>query len=475
MQRMSGMDAAFLYLETPTMHMHVVGVVVLDPAGVPGGVGLKEILGALKERVHLIPPLRRRVVAPPAGIDHPLWIEDPDFDLTHHVFRAPFTGPVSWSQLEGFTGEIASRPLDRSRPLWEMWVVEDMEDGSVAFVSKLHHAIMDGAAGGDLMASLFDLSPEKSVVAPPTEPWVPDQIPSKPAQVVSSLASFIARQKEAPGAMARTFGNIAGSAGTWFTQRAAGTAAPLTAPRTAINGALSERRTVSLVKVDLDDVREIRSAFGTKVNDVVLAAAATALRGSLAARGPLPTHPLVAAVPVGVRTEEAEGELGNRVSSMMVLLPLHPDDPVERLALVHRNTQSSKALHTALGTESLQEFTGFAAPSVLSAGARLYSRFKLARFHRPMSNTIISNVPGPPIDLYCAGARVTGIFPMGPVMEGVGVNITVLSEAHHLNVGVMACPDLVPDVEGIGEGFVVAVAELLTAARKATKQPAKTT
>ena len=469
MQRMSGMDAAFLYLETPTVHMHVVGVVVIDPTGVPGGVGIKDILGLLEERIHLIPPLRRRVVAPPAGIDHPLWIEDPDFDLVHHVFSAPFVGPVTWSQLEGFTGEIASRPLDRSRPLWEMWVVEGMEDGSVAFVTKLHHAIMDGAAGGDLMASMFDLTSERGSVAPPAEPWVPDTVPSKSAQVVGSLASFAARQKSAPRALGRTLGNVVGSAETWFSQRAAGTAAPLTAPKTALNGALSAQRSVSLVKVDLDQVKEIRAAFGTKVNDVVLAATATALRGSLLSRGELPKSPLVAAVPVNVRSDgdAGEEELGNRVSNMMVLLPLEPDDPVERLQIVHRNTQSSKALHSAFGTESLQDLTGFTAPSIVAGGAKLYSRLKLARYHRPMSNTIISNVPGPPIDLYCAGALVTGIFPMGPVMEGIGVNVTVLSEARHLNVGVMACPDLVPDVGAIGAGFVSAVDELLVLARKA--------
>jgi WS/DGAT/MGAT family acyltransferase len=227
---------------------------------------------------------------------------------------------------------------------------------------------------------------------------------------------------------------------------------------------------VSLTKVDLDDVRAIRAAFSTTINDVVLAATATSLRRHFTARQGMPTVPLIAAVPVNARIDApgaAPGELGNRVSNMMVGLPLEPDDPVERLRAVHELALSSKALQSAFGPESLQELTGFAAPQVLTVVARAYSSLHLARLHRPVFNLIISNVPGPPIDLYCAGARVTGIFPMGPLLEGSGVNVTVLSEAHHLNVGVMACPDLVPDVAEIGDGFVDAVRELSELARRA--------
>src|SRR5664280_1906566 len=238
-----------------------------------------------------------------------------------------------------------------------------------------------------------------------------------------------------------------------------GTKTPLTAPRTRLNGAITPRRSVSLARVDLDTVREVRRAFGTTINDVVLAASGTALRRYLEARGPLPARDLIAAVPVSARDGHDQA-FRNRVSSMMVDIPLQPDDPVERLLAVHANSLNSKALQLAFGTDSLQELTGFAAPSVMATGARLYSRFKLARYHPPVFNLVISNVPGPPLDLYCAGAKVTGLFPMGPVMEGTGVNMTVLSEAHHLNLGVMACPDLVPDVGEIGTGFVEAVDEL---------------
>ena len=460
MQRMGGMDAAFLYIETPAMHMHAVGVLVLDPAGRPGGFGIDEVTRALAERIHLIPPLRRRALPPPAGIDHPLWIEDPEFDLSAHIKDAPLEGPVPWDRLEQFVGDVSGRPLDRTRPLWEMWVVNPLEDGTVALVTKIHHSLMDGGAGASLLASLFDLSPDADPVEPPDEPWVPDVVPSTQRQVTSSVSSLVARQKDVPGAVARTFSGLAGTTRTWLSQRAAGGGTPLTAPRTLLNGAITSRRTASLTRVDLDTVRHIAHAFGVTINDVVLAASGTALKRYIEARGPLPARNLIAAVPVSAHHGHDDGELRNRVSNMMVEVPLRPDEPVERLLAVHANSLSSKALQSAFGTDSLQELTGFASPSVMTAGARLYSGLKLARYHPPVFNLVISNVPGPPLDLYCAGAKVTGIYPMGPVMEGTGVNMTVLSEAHHLNVGVIACPDLVPDVADIGTGFVAAVEEL---------------
>jgi len=470
MHQMTGMDASFLYMETSTAHMHVIGVVLLDPSTVPGGAesfGLVEIRKALADRLHLIPPLRRRAVAPPGKIDHPLWMEDPEFDLNAHLTRAPLPTPVTWAALERFTGEFAGISLERDRPLWSIAVVEGVEGGRVAMVAKLHHSIMDGAAGGELMASLFDLTAEVGTTVPPAEQWVPDAMPSSPALVMGSVASFLARQREAPAAMVRTLVNVGNSARTWLAQRARGQNAALTAPKSALNGSLSPRRSVSLTKVAIADVRTIKEAFGTTINDVVLAASGTSLRHYLLTRDQLPEEPLIVAVPVNVRSEEPGEELGNQVSNMMVSLPLVPDDPVARLYAVHENALASKEMQSTMGTQSLQEMSGFAPPSIMTFGARMYSGLHLSNYHRPIFNLIISNVPGPPIDLYCAGAVVRAIYPMGPLMEGSGANITVLSEGDHLNVGVMACPDVVPDVSEIGQGFVAAVAELLKLARKA--------
>ena len=475
MQRMAGMDAAFLYLETPSMHMHVIGVMVLDPGDAPGGFTLDRLTRLLTERIHLIPSLRRRMLPAPAGIDHPLWIEDPDFDVRQHVRRAPWPQPMAWSDLEEFAGMVAGRPLDRSRPLWEMWLA-DLEDGSgVALVTKLHHSLMDGGAGADLMASIFDLEPDGDGVAPPDAEWVPDVVPTTRHQVTGSVTSLVARQRHVPAALAHSVSGVASTAWTWMSLRLAGIGLPLAAPATPFNGSLSPRRSVSLTRVDLDVVLGIRKAFGTTVNDVVLAASATALRSYLLDRNALPHRDLLAAVPVSAHRpnggrdasqkdlgnkKRANKDLVNQVSAMMVPLPVRSDDPVERLMAVHANSTSSKALQSAFGPESLAEMTGFTLPPVMTAAARFYSGLGLARFHPPLMNLIISNVPGPPIDLYLAGARVTGIFPMGPLMEGSGVNLTVLSEARHLNIGIMACPDLFEDVDELGRGFVEAIDEL---------------
>ena len=327
----------------------------------------------------------------------------------------------------------------------------------MALVTKLHHSMMDGGAGADLMASIFDLEPGGAGVAAPDVAWEPDAVPSRPRQVAGSVTSLLSRQRQVPAALAHSVSGVAGTARTWLGQRRSGDAVPLTGPSTSFNGTLTPRRTVSLVKVDLDTVLGIRRAFATTVNDVVLAASGTALREYLLRRDGLPGRDLVAAVPVSAHRDDGDPDVVNQVSSMMVPLPLRPDDPVARLVAVHANTTSSKALHNAFGPDSLQELTGFTLPPVMTAAARLYSGLGLARFHPPVLNLVISNVPGPPLDLYCAGARVTGIFPMGPVMEGSGVNITVLSEARHLNVGIMACPDLLEDVDELGRGFVAAV------------------
>jgi diacylglycerol O-acyltransferase len=467
-QRMSGMDAAFLYFETPTMHMHVVGVLVLDGSDAPGGTGFGDVMAALEQRIHLIPSFRRRVVSPPVGIDHPVWIEDPDFDLAGHVMPAPLGAPVTWSDLERFVGDVAGRPLDRGRPLWEMWVVEGFDDGTVALVTKLHHSIMDGAAGGDLMASLFDLTPGIGEVPAESTPWRPDEVPPATLLAARSLMSLPRYLWEAPRAVAQTAGSLGATSRAWIQQRASGRAAPLTAPRTILNGPTTAHRSVSLKRVDLDEVREIRQAFDTTINDVVLAATATSLREYLIEHHAPVAGSLIAAVPVNARADRVDGagiEPGNHVSSMMVPLPLEPDDPVERLRAVHAHALASKALHSAFGMQSLEQLTGFLSPTVTAAAARLYSSLKLARLHPPVCNVVVSNIPGPPVDLYCAGARVAGIFAMGPVIEGTALNLTVLSEAHHLNVGIMACPALVPVVEEVGAGFVAAIRELALRAR----------
>jgi WS/DGAT/MGAT family acyltransferase len=460
MQRMTGMDAAFLYAETPSMHLQTLGVLVLDPPERGKQLGLPELTHVLESRLHLLPAFRRRAVTIPAGIDHPLWIEDPDFELPNHLHAVTVAPPGTQDELETFVGQVASHPVDRSRPLWEMWILDGFADGSVAIVAKLHHAIMDGAAGAEMLASLFDLSPDAVEAEPPAEPWKPDQVPRWATLVTSSLASFAARQSRVPAEVAHTLSGLTGTVRTWVSQRAAGAAGPLTAPRTPFNAPLSRNRVVSLHDVPLATLVETKNAFGAKINDVVLAASAAALRGYLAARGPVPDRPLIAAVPVADPASRTESGFGNSVSAMLVALPLDDFDPVERLRAAHDRAAVSKELTVALGPDMLRHLTGFVAPAVLSSASRLYSGLHLAGLHPPVANLVISNVAGPPIDLYLAGARLRAAYPLGPVMEGMGVNITVLSASDEFCVGIIADAELVDDVGELGDRFVAAIREL---------------
>lgn len=463
MERMSGLDAAFLYAETPAMHLHAVGIIVMEGHGPSGPVGYDEVAELIGSRLAVIPPFRRRAVAIPGGIDHPMWVEDPDFNLAHHLHAATVRAPGSNRELAAFAAHVASVAIDRRRPLWEMWFVDGLAGGSVAIVAKFHHAIMDGAGAGDLLARLFDLSPEPA--PPPPDDWAPEPIPSGATLVSSSLVSLAARQRRFPRAAAETVGSLAGTVRTWTTQRLAGSAAPLTAPRTAFNGSVSSHRAVALRQVALERVLETRRAFETKVNAVILAAAAGALRGYLAERSGVPDRPLICSVPVANAASRSANEFGNHLSAMLVPLPLDDLDPVERLRLLQASSQNSKQLQVSLGPEILGRVTAFAPPALVTGASHLYGRLHLARLHPPVSNLVVSNVAGPAFDLYCAGARLTAVYPLGPVMDSMGLNITVLSLAGELNIGLIACAELVDDIEELGDRYVAALDELSVRAK----------
>ncbi len=463
MERVTGTDAAFLEVETPAMHLHVVGVLVLDQAGTSGGLTPESLQALFRSRLHLIPPFRRRAVFVFGGLDHPRWIEDPEFDLARHLHHRTLGPDATEADLESFVGEVASVPLYRDRPLWETWLVDGFADGTVALVSKVHHAIMDGAAGGNLMASLFDLDPDTPAdgVGEPT-PWEGDEVPHSARLVAEAIPAALARLARLPGVVARTTTSVIRSAGAM-----AGRGGTLmqSAPATPFNGPLTPRRSVAFAHVPLNDLKEVRRTFGTTINDVVLAAATASLRRYLLDRDIRPSRPLVAAVPVALERRDDESALGNRTTNMMVSLPVQLDDPLEALRSIRADALGAKTVQEALGPDLLEDWTGLAPAALLTAGARMYSDLGLSRFHPALFNAIVSNVPGPPIPLYLAGARVLATYPMGPLLGSAGLNLTVLSQTGVLDVGVIACPDLVDDVRAIADGFVIGVAALLDLAR----------
>lgn len=455
------MDATFVYMETPDMHAHVVGTLLLDPSTVKGGYSFEGVKDLLRDRIHLVPPFRRRLIEVPFKLAHPVWIEDPDFDLDRHVHRVGVPPPGTAQDLADFVGEFASEPLDRNRPLWTMTVVEGLEDGMIALVSKIHHAAIDGVSGADLMVHLFDLSPEVEPVERPEQRLV-DRVPSDAELVLGALGTIATQPLGFVKMADRARKGILGAVRTQR-NRPEGSrpvTLPFTAPKVPFNGAITPHRAVAFGRASLEDMKVIKRAFGTTVNDVVLAACTMSLRHWLIAHDALPDKPLVASCPVSVHDEQKDAPGTNKVSSMFVSLPVTTADPVEQLRLIHEDTKGAKELNKAMGADLLTGLAEFAPPRLLNRASQLYSRMNLADRHRPVHNLIISNVPGPPVPLYSAGARVEATYPMGPILEGSGLNLTVLSNMGNVDFGAMACKEMVPDLWDIAAGFADAVTEL---------------
>jgi WS/DGAT/MGAT family acyltransferase len=463
MQRLSGLDASFLQLETPSSHMHVASLGIFDPSDIEGGVDLERVIEIYQQRLHLAPPFRRRLVNVPFGLHHPLWIEDPDFDIRNHIRHTAIPSPGSTKQLSDLVSRLVALPLDRSRPLWEIWLIEGLEGGNVGLLTKVHHAAIDGASGNELLVALLDLSPEVALHEPEEE-WVPDRVPSD-VELLGYAASSLARQ---PVKVARAMARTASAA---LDVRRLGQQsnapvlppAPFTAPRTSFNAALTPRRSYAFTSLDLRMVKAVKQKAGCTVNDVVMGLCSGALRRYLDLRGEVVDASLVAMVPVSVRTEDERDALGNRVSMMLCTLASDIDDPLERLDVISACMAEAKVQQKAIGADTLSEWTEFAAPALAGRAARLYSRFKLADSMRPLFNVTISNVPGPPFPLYSLGAKLVANYPVGPIIDGTGLNMTVMSYLDQLDFGLLACPDVLDDVWLLADTLHAALEELVQA------------
>ena len=474
MERLSGLDASFLYFETPSMHMHVAMTAIFDPSSMEGGYSFQAIKDFIESRLHLVPPFRRRVVSVPFRLNHPIWVEDPDFDLDYHIRRIGAPSPGGHRELAELAAQIASVPLDRSRPLWELYVVEGLEDGNIGVVTKMHHCAVDGVSGAELMVNLFDLDPSGRDLEPPPDREV-EPIPSDLEMVGHAIASRARRQLSIFPLITNTARTVTTLVSRHRDPDAIVGAVPLTAPHTPWNTAITPHRRLSFTRVSLDDVKRIKNAVGCTVNDVILGLMGGTLRRYLEKHGGNPAEPLIAVCPVSVRTDEQRGEMNNKVSAMFTSLATDVDDPIERLRTINTVTRGAKEDHNALGANLLQDWAEHAAPTTFALAARLYSSLNLAAGHRPIHNVVISNVPGPPFPLYYAGAKLEYTLPMGPVMEGAGLNITVLSYMDNVDIGFMACRELVPDVWDLADYVGDSMAELLAAvdAMEGSSAPAK--
>lgn len=471
MEKLTGLDAAFLYLETPSLHMHVSMAAVFDRSTVPGGYSWEKLRQLVGDRLALAPVFRRRLVEVPFRLGHPYWVDDDHFDLDYHMRRAALPSPGGMEELAELVGDVCSRQLDRTKPLWEMYIVEGLRDGNIALVSKIHHSTIDGVSGAELLAKLFDLDPDPlNAPVPDGRSSGPDRIPSDVELVGRALLARLRQPLDVTRLAWKTGRAVLDVRRVRQAPSTAKAALPLTTPRTSLNAAITPHRKVAFASISLDDVKRLKNEVGTTVNDVVLAICTGALRHWLMERDELPDQPLVATVPVSVAPKVPRPG-ANRVSAMWVALPCQEDDPLKRLLSIRESTKGAKEEHAALGAEVLLDWAEHATPNVFSAAARAYTRLKLAERHRPIHSLVISNVPGPDFPLYLAGAQMVAGFPLGPVMDGAGLNITVMSYRGVLNWGFMACAETVAKVGELASGVPDALEELLESAGLAAANP----
>jgi WS/DGAT/MGAT family acyltransferase len=473
MKQLSGLDASFLSLETRTSSGHVGGVCLLDPRDAPRRVDLAVLRDLFAERVGLVPVLRQRLLAVPFGLDQPYWVDDQDFDLEFHVREIALPRPGSDAQLAEQVSRLHSRPLDRTRPLWETYLISGLARRRQAVYTKIHHAAIDGVSGAEVLTLLLDLTPEgrpqTSIPAfRPERPPGPALMlvkagraaalrPLDTVRIGRDLIRFIPAIRPFAGPILGRMLGIGERDGSVIPT------APTRPPATPFNRSVTPHRRWAFRSVTLDDVKTVKNAFGVSVNDVVLAMCAGALRRWLISRDALPTTPLVAMIPVSVRDEQAKGTMGNKVSAMLAALPTHLGTPQERLAVAHEATRIAKAQHAAIPPGLVENITDFAPPALAARAARV--AFATGLLHRlPPFNLVISNVPGPDVQAYLGGAKLLAYYPVSVVTDGQGLNITVHGYRGGLHFGLIACRELVPDIDELTGYLVDELALLLAAA-----------
>jgi WS/DGAT/MGAT family acyltransferase len=464
MRQLTGLDAQFLALESPRQAGHVGALAVLDPSTRPNGrLEYADLLNMIEERLPLLPPFRWRLKAVPLGLDYPYWIDDPEFDLEYHVREIGLAPPPTDAKLAEQVARIFERPLDRARPLWEAYLIHGLQDDKVGLLTKIHHAAVDGLSGADIMGILLDLSPEGRE-PPARDEHRPDAEPGELAmlgrgvlgtpryvgRVLRALPSTLPNLEDTPILNDIPGASTLGRATSRFARALRGRESrvlertTLSRPRTSFNGRVSPHRRFAFGQLSLAEVKEIKNQYGYTVNDVVVALVAGAVRRWLVEHDELPEEPLVAQVPVSVRTEEQRGTYGNRVGMMSVPIFTGEADPQERLRLTHEALRAAKERHKALPAELLQDATQFIPPAVFARASQI--TFSLAATRAPVWNLVISNVPGPQVPLYCAGARLEANYPVSVITDGMGLNITVMSYCGHLDFGIVADREQMRDV-----------------------------
>jgi diacylglycerol O-acyltransferase / wax synthase len=460
LDRLTSIDASFLHQEGEASHMHIGGVLIFEgPAP-----DFDDFLDHLRGRLHLVPRYRQKLATPPLETGRPLWVDDPDFNLEYHVRHTALPAPGTEEQLFLLASRIASQQLDRSKPLWENWLVEGLENGRFALISKTHHALVDGISGVDLASVLFDL--EREPQAQPgaeLEPWRPEPEPSAADLVLAGARGVVRTTAELMihgiGAATRpaTTLNLARDVAEGLGELVWAGLNP--APETPLNVKIGPHRRYSVVRQQLTDYKEVKDALGGTVNDVVLTVVSGALARWLRSRG-IRTEGLEmrALVPVSVRTKDQRGTLGNRLTVMRAPLPVYIDDPVARLRVIRRAMDGLKESKQAVGAATLTAVNSLAPPTILAQASRL-------NFSTRLFNLIVTNIPGPQMPLYVLGRELRDLFPVAFLPEDHALAIAIMSYNGGLDYGLLGDFDAMADIDVVADGIETTLGELLAAAR----------
>jgi WS/DGAT/MGAT family acyltransferase len=463
--RLTGLDSSFLHLERDAAHMHVAGCMVFHGTAP----AYEELVDEIQARLHLVPRYRQRLAFVPLNQGRPVWVDDPHFNISYHVRHTALPRPGGEQELKRLAGRVFSQALDRSRPLWELWLVEGLADDRFAVLSKTHHALVDGISGVDIATILFDTSPNPMPVAPPDHEWVPRPLPSDaqlladallerttvPGEIVRGIRAAL----RGPRQVAERVGEalVAVGALAWTGLQAA--------PPSPYNVRIGPHRRFTWVRGDLSQFKAVKNALGGTINDVVLTVVAGALGRHMRRHGhDTQDVTLKAMVPVSVRADVERGALGNRVAAMWAPLPVGILDPVQRLLEINRSMEVIKESGQAVGAQVLTELSGFAPPTIMAQAARLQARQRLF-------NLVVTNVPGPQVPLYMLGRELDAIYPMVPLAENTALGIAIMSYFGQLNFGLVSDFDALDDVESLAEELALSIEEIVAAADAASEKP----
>jgi WS/DGAT/MGAT family acyltransferase len=455
--RLTGLDASFLHFEEGGAHMHV-GSVLLFEGDAPS---YEEFVAQLERRLALVPRYRQKLAYPPLVQSRPVWVDDPHFNAGYHVRHTALPAPAGEQELRRLAGRVFAQRLDRAKPLWELWLVDEVGEGRFALIAKTHHCLVDGVSGVDITTVLFDLEPDPPAAPQPPEPWMPRPEPSSAALLADALAERAVTPLELARATAGalTHPERALRAGaTAAVGLAAITRAGLGgAPRSPLNGRIGPHRRFAWVDAELATLKAVKNALGGTVNDVVLAAVAGALRTYHLAHGWPTGDGLRAMVPVSVRADAERGALGNKVSTIYAPLPIDLDDPIARFRAVHEAMQGLKESGQAVGAEMITQLADFAPPTILAQAARLQA---VQRFF----NLTVTNVPGPQFPLYLLGRRLCRVYPQVPLAENCALGVAIMSYDGQIDFGLIADYDTIPDLDTIAAALDQELGALASAA-----------